>query len=63
MLVGAVLVMRHWCYADWKRHLDSPELADYYALALEVFRQYPRSGARQTLQRGLDWRQRSREID
>jgi uncharacterized protein YjbI with pentapeptide repeats len=35
-LVGASLLMGHWCYAEWKQYLTTPDMEAYYALALDI---------------------------
>lgn len=56
-LIGAIPMMRHWCYGDWKRYLDtSPELRVYRHQALQIFDRYAKSGASGALEVGLDWR-------
>jgi uncharacterized protein YjbI with pentapeptide repeats len=55
-LIGAVMLMRHWCYAEWKAYLTTPDMEKYYRYALEIFKLYPRSGTFQALQEGWDWR-------
>lgn len=58
-LVGAALLMRYWCYADWKKYLTTPDMKSYYALALDILEMYPESGAYKALQEGWDWRHMS----
>lgn len=55
-LVGAALLNRHWCYAEWKEYLSTPDRQQYLLLALDILGAYPRSGAAQALAAGLDWR-------
>lgn len=56
-VIGAVATMRHWCYADWKQFLTTPDMVGYYSLAQSIFEMYPRSGAARALERGAAWRQ------
>jgi hypothetical protein len=55
-LLGQVMVQRRWCYAEWNRHLGSPDLLPYRTLALTILSKYPESGAGAALEAGLDWR-------
>jgi hypothetical protein len=55
-LIGAVMLMRHWCYAEWKAYLTTPDMETYFNQALEIFNLYPQSGTFQALQEGWDWR-------
>lgn len=55
-LVGAILLLRHWCFAEWKAYLSSEEGLPYYEQALSIFEQYPESSAFQALKEGWDWR-------
>lgn len=55
-LVGAVSLMARWCFAEWKEYLTTPDMVGYYALALDVFSKYPKSGLLQALEEGWNWR-------
>lgn len=55
-LVGAVSLMAHWCFAEWKEYLTTPEMVGYYSLALDIFSMYPESGLFQALEEGWTWR-------
>jgi uncharacterized protein YjbI with pentapeptide repeats len=55
-LIGAVTLMRHWCYREWKEYLSSPGLEQYMRLAIDALHQYPKSGAATALKEGWDWR-------
>lgn len=55
-LVGAVSLMARWCFAEWKEYLTTPDMVGYYALALDIFSKYPKSGMSKALEEGWNWR-------
>jgi hypothetical protein len=55
-LLGAVVTMRKWCYAEWHEYLSSPDLLAYQTVAETILGEYPESGAAAALSVGLDWR-------
>ncbi|HUH02758.1 MAG TPA: pentapeptide repeat-containing protein [Kofleriaceae bacterium] len=62
-LLGAVLVMPSWCYAEWKRYLADSEAGEHLQVALEAFGRYPASGSARALEEGWDWRRMSAEAE
>lgn len=62
-LVGSALLNRHWCYAEWKEYLSTPDRQQYLQIALDIFDKYPKSGAGQALSAGVDWRATDRPAD
>jgi uncharacterized protein YjbI with pentapeptide repeats len=55
-LVGAVLELKRWCWADWKAYLATPDHAGHAAIAAEIFAAYPESGLLAAFEAGASWR-------